>query len=79
MSSPAPRSSREKVRDFRARQRAKGLRLVQFWVPDVNSPEFKAAIRAECLAIASSASAKDDMAFVESIADYEGWGEWNEK
>ena len=36
------KSSREKVRAYRARMRAKGLRLVQMWVPDTqepNSPE----------------------------------------
>ena len=36
------RSSREKVREHRARLRALGLKPIQIWVPDVNSPAFKA-------------------------------------
>jgi Protein of unknown function (DUF3018) len=33
-----PRDSRNKAREFRARLRAKGLRPIQIWVPDVRSP-----------------------------------------
>ena len=36
---PARKSSRDKVRAYRQRQRAKGLRLVQMWVPDTRTPE----------------------------------------
>jgi hypothetical protein len=32
------KSSRDKVRAYRARMRAKGLRLVQMWVPDKQEP-----------------------------------------
>jgi hypothetical protein len=32
-----PKSSREKVRAYRERMRAKGLRLVQMWVPDTET------------------------------------------
>ena len=35
MASGAAASSREKVQDHRARMRAKGMKLVQLWVPDV--------------------------------------------
>ncbi|HYA04373.1 MAG TPA: antitoxin MazE-like protein [Xanthobacteraceae bacterium] len=33
------KSSREKVRAYRERMRAKGLRLVQMWVPDTLTPD----------------------------------------
>lgn len=33
------KSSRDKVRAYRARMRAKGLRLVQIWVPDTRTSE----------------------------------------
>lgn len=39
----SPSSSREKVARHRARRRADGMRLVQFWVPDTRDP----AVRAE--------------------------------
>jgi hypothetical protein len=34
------KTARDKARAYRARMRAKGLKPVQFWLPDVNSPEF---------------------------------------
>ena len=68
MSSPA--SSRKKVQDYRARMRAKGMKLVQFWVPDVNSPEFKAEARRDSRLIANSPYEADDQAFVDSISEF---------
>ena len=43
--------SRRKVADYRARQRAKGLRLVQHWVFDTRSPEFLERLRQDCISI----------------------------
>jgi hypothetical protein len=39
------KSSREKVRAYRARMRAKGMRLVQMWVPDTLEPNSAEALR----------------------------------
>jgi hypothetical protein len=44
-SSTSAKSSRNKVREHRARQRARGLRAIQTRVPDVRSPEFVAEAR----------------------------------
>jgi len=63
-------SSRNKVRDHRARMRAKGLKLVQFWVPDVTSAEFKAEARRQSLLIANSPTEADDQAFIDSISEF---------
>lgn len=85
-------SSREKVRAHRQRQRAKGLRLVQMWLPDTRSPEFAAEAHRASLAIANSEHEKDDQAFVDSVSwwnsaeaaaffksEPEGWWEEPEK
>lgn len=72
-SKPKGSSSREKVRAYRARLRAQGLRPIQIWVPDVNSPSFEAEIRRECRLIATSSQDAEDQAFVDSLA------EWNEE
>jgi hypothetical protein len=40
-------TSAERSRAFRARQREKGLRLVQHWVPDLRDPKVRDAIRRE--------------------------------
>ncbi len=60
-------SSTEKVRKHRKRLREQGLRPVQFWVPDVHSPEFIAEAKRQCELIASSPHEKDDQAFVDSV------------
>ena len=70
MSSAAKaRSSRERVNDYRARLRAQGFRPIQIWVPDVDSPEFKAEAHRESLLIASSPEEAEDQAFIDAISD----------
>lgn len=41
-------SGQDKARAYRARLRAKGLRPVQHWVPDTNSPQFLERARRQC-------------------------------
>ena len=36
-----PASTAERMRAYRARQRAKGLRPVQYWVPDLRDPKVR--------------------------------------
>lgn len=63
-----PRSlSREKVRAHRQRLREQGLRPVQFWLPDVNSPEFIAEAHRQSLLVSQSPSEADDQAFIDSL------------
>lgn len=62
--------SRDKVRDHRARMRAKGMKLVQFWVPDTGSAEFKAEARRQSRLIARSPQEAEDQAFVDSLSDF---------
>jgi hypothetical protein len=64
---PPAKSSREKVSAHRKRMRAKGLRLVQMWLPDTRSPEFKQQAHRDSVAIANSATEADDQAFIDSI------------
>jgi hypothetical protein len=64
--------SRNKVREHRARLRAQGLRPVQIWVPDVRSPAFLAEAHRQSVAVAASAHAAEDQAFIDSVAD---WGD----
>lgn len=64
------KAAREKVRAHRARLRAQGLRPIQFWVPDVRSPEFLAEAKRQCLSLNASAQDKEDMDFIEAISDW---------
>jgi hypothetical protein len=64
-----PKSSRMKVQAFRARLREQGLRPIQIWVPDVRAPAFRAAAHQQSLAVAASAHACDDQAFIDAISE----------
>ena len=66
--------SRRKVAEYRARQRAKGLRLVQHWVFDTRSPEFLERVRQDCISINNSPDEKEVMRLAEAaMQDIDGW------
>ena len=60
-----------RVQKHRQALRAVGLRPIQIWVPDVRSKNFAVQARRQSLAIARSAQEKDDLAFIESVADWD--------
>lgn len=60
-------SSRDKVRAYRKRMRAKGLRLVQMWLPDTRTPEFAELAHRASVAIANSPTEHEDQAFIDSV------------
>jgi hypothetical protein len=63
-------TSRDKVRAYRKRMRAKGLRLVQMWLPDTRTPEFAAEAHRQSLQANASPFAAEDQAWVDSISDW---------
>ena len=76
MTSPKPRSSREKVREHRQRLRALGLRPIQIWAPDVRSPGFRSEAHRQSLAVAQGHDAAEDQAFIDAVSDIGGgWDE----
>lgn len=66
----SPKTSRVKVQEHRARLREQGLRPIQIWVPDVRSPSFRAAAHRQSLAVAGSAHANEDQAFIDAVSDW---------
>ena len=62
------RPSGAKVREHRARLREQGLRPIQIWVPDVNTPEFRAEARRQSRLIAASEMEPEDQAFIDSVS-----------
>jgi len=67
-----PRSaSRDKVRAHRTRLRELGLRPVQIWVADVRSKTFARAAHRQSAAVARSAQAQEDQAFVDAISAWD--------
>lgn len=69
MSTPEKTSgTKARVRDYRARLRAQGLRPVQIWVPDVRSPLFADEAHRQSAAVAGSERAGDDQAFIDALS-----------
>ena len=66
------KSSRTKVREHRERLREQGLRPIQIWVPDVRSSAFRSEAHRQSAAIAASAHAMNDQAFIDAVSD---WGD----
>ncbi|MGA2793481.1 MAG: antitoxin MazE family protein [Roseiarcus sp.] len=64
--------SRIKVREHRERLREQGLRPIQIWAPDVRSPAFRAEAHRQSVAVAASAHARQDQAFIDAVTD---WGD----
>ena len=71
MTQAHPRTNREKVAAARAKLRAKGLRPIQIWVPDVRSPAFAAEARKQSKRVAKAKRALADQAFAEAVADWD--------
>jgi Protein of unknown function (DUF3018) len=67
-----PKPSRVKVREHRERLREQGLRPIQIWVPDVRSPAFRSEAHRQSAAVAASARAREDQAFIDAVSD---WGD----
>ena len=63
------RSSRDKVRNYRQRMRARGLRPVQIWVPDTRTAAFVTEAHRQSLAVAQSPLAGEDQDFIDAISD----------
>ena len=64
----APTPSRDKARVHPERLRAQRLRLVQIWVPDVRTRSFAVAARKQARAVAASAQAKADQAWINAAS-----------
>lgn len=62
-------TSKAKLRAHRERLRRQGLRPIQIWVPDVRSRGFAAEARRQARAVAKSAHAREDHAFIDSISE----------
>jgi hypothetical protein len=62
----------KRVRKHREKMKAAGLKPVTIWVPDVNTPEFRARVAREIKLINASA---DEKAILEELSniEIEGW------
>jgi Protein of unknown function (DUF3018) len=63
-------ANKTKVKAYRDRLRAQGLRPIQIWVPDTRSPEFAREAKRQSLLIANSPGDADDQAFIDSVSEW---------
>lgn len=61
-------TTKERVREYRQRLRAQGLRPVQIWVPDVHAAEFVGEAHRQSVVIGTSEQDADDQAFVDAVS-----------
>lgn len=63
-----------RVRKHREKMKALGLKPVLLWLPDVNTPEFKAQVARDIAAINASADEKQILEELSAtLEDIEGW------
>lgn len=60
-----------KVQEHRDRLRAQGLRPIQIWVPDVRASSFAVEAHRQSAAVAASAHATEDQAFIDAVSNWE--------
>jgi len=58
----------ERMKKYRVRQRASGLRLVQLWVPDTRSPVFAAECRRQSALLRGDAAETEALEFISQAA-----------
>ena len=62
-----------RVRRYRDKQRASGLRLVQMWLPDTSDPRFIADVRRQCRILRNDPQEEQVLNEMLSVADLSGW------
>ena len=62
---------RERMRGYRSRKQAAGLRLIQLWVPDTRSRRFAAECRRQCRLLKGDPAEADALEFIARA------GEWD--
>lgn len=62
-------AARARVKAYRLRQREAGMKLVQYWVPDVSSSAWRERVRLQCLAANVAADEAEAQDFIDSHLD----------
>ena len=65
----ATKSAKERMRDYRARMKAKGLKQVSRWVYDTDSPVFQEKLRQD-IANLDPEDEREALEFIEQTADW---------
>ena len=66
-------SAAERMRTYRERQRANGLRPIQYWVPDMRDPKVREEIRREAAMLSQHPDNAAIDAWINSVLDPADW------
>ena len=61
-------TSAGRVRRYRQRMKAQGMRPIQLWVTDTRTPAFAAEAHRQAAAVAAGDQAADDQAFIDALS-----------
>jgi hypothetical protein len=70
MDKPVKKTTSERMRRYRERMRAKGLRPVQLWLPDTSAPGFAKEMQRQSLLAAESAEEKEILDWIEAVYEW---------
>jgi hypothetical protein len=70
---PRRKSASDKMRAYRQRMRAAGMRQVQIWVPDATSPSLRREARRQSLLVSRSPAEQEALRDIEALADLDDW------
>jgi hypothetical protein len=68
-----PSSVVRRVRNYRDKLHAAGLRPLQIWVPDTRRPGFAEECRRQSLSVRTDPAEREISDWLEKAADAEGW------
>jgi Protein of unknown function (DUF3018) len=61
----------QRMRAYRKRLRADGLRPIQIWVPDTRAPGFAAEMRRQCQLVSQDPHEDEVLDFMEAVFDWD--------
>ena len=64
---------RGKMRAYRSRMQAAGMRQVQIWVPDVRAPDVRREARRQSRLVSRNAAEDEALDLIEQVADLDEW------
>lgn len=62
--------AKERMKGYRARKQATGLRLIQLWVPDTRSKRFAAECKRQSRLLKGDPAEAETLEFIERVGDW---------
>jgi hypothetical protein len=67
-----PLKAKDRMKRYRSRKQATGMRLIQLWVPDTRSPRFAAECRRQSRLLNGDPAEAETLEFIARVADWDG-------